>query len=66
MRDMLNVPIEPGVTLVTPQRKGAKQWMSIMRVLHVAPGRVSGLLPSGRATTIRRLEQAVVAVGGAL
>lgn len=66
MRDMLNVPIEPGVTLAYPGRKGARQWLHCMRVLDVRPGRVSGLLPTGRATTIRRLDQAVVVVGGVL
>jgi len=68
MTDQLGQTIERGATIAYPSRKGSKMWQRVMRVLDVRGDRISGLLPSGRAVTIRRAsgDDLIVAKGGAL
>lgn len=68
MTDMLGQQIERGVTIAYPSRKGSRMWQRAMRVLDVRGDRISGLLPSGRAVTIRRENGSdlVVCRGGTL
>ena len=54
MIDQLGQPVAPGDTVCYPSRKGARMWLRTLKVLHIDGDRISGLLPTGRSTTIRR------------
>lgn len=54
MLDIFGRPIRVGDVLVSPARKGARQWLRCLRVTSVDAehSRITGYLPHGRHATI--------------